>query len=58
METLPQLIYVCLALIGLTSNISKHGQTKKDTKHNGWSSLISNTIMFTILYYGGFFNNI
>ena len=58
METLPQLIYVCLAVAGITLNISKNGETKNATKYNGWASIIVNSIMFALLYWGGFFNNI
>lgn len=43
-------------MIDLGINLAKHGETKKDSKYNGWAFLIAKIILWTILYYGGFWN--
>ena len=50
-----QLIYLALGLISLGMEFSKHGQEKKG-KHNGWVSFLTVVILWTILYYGGFWS--
>lgn len=45
-----------MLLIGFGSASAKHGAPKTG-KENGWLSLISVIISFTLLYLGGFYNN-
>ena len=53
---IPQLIILALGMIGLGINITRHGETKKESKYNGWAQLVAKVILWTILYYGGFWN--
>jgi hypothetical protein len=53
---IPQLIIILLGLLDLGEALSKHGEKKKQTDHNGWISLFSLIILWTLLYYGGFWN--
>lgn len=55
---IPQLIILGLGMIGLGINITRHGETKKESKYNGWVNLASNAILWTILYCGGFWNGL
>ena len=54
----PQLIILALGMIGLGINITRHGETKKESKYNGWVHLIAKAILWGILYYGGFWNGL
>lgn len=58
METLPQLIYIILTVIGATLVSSKHGKIKEESKYNIWSFIIWRALMIALLYEGGFFDNI
>jgi hypothetical protein len=51
---LPQIIYLCLALLGLGISMAKHGQSKSNY-HFG-VDLISSLLVLGLLYWGGFFN--
>lgn len=53
---LPQLIMLSLLVIDLGISISRHGETKKETKYNAWATLIAKIIIWAILYFGGFWN--
>ena len=53
---IPQLIIFGLGMISLGVNISRHGEIKKESKHNGWISLMATMIMWYTLYHGGFWN--
>ena len=46
-----------IGMIGLGSNVAKHGEPK-DIKYNGWAHLIATLIIWTVLYYGGFWNGL
>lgn len=50
----PQILYVSLLLIDFGLEAGKHGQNKKG-KHNARATLIANSIILAILYFGGFF---
>jgi hypothetical protein len=54
MDTLPQIIYIALTLIGIGFIASKHG--KPQQPYNFWASLFSTIFIFILLYFGGFFN--
>ena len=51
----PQIIYLALALLGLGSELAKHGE-EKVSKYNFWSRLIAQGIIIWILVAGGFFS--
>lgn len=51
-----QIIILTLGMIGLGINIAKHGEEKKASKYNVWVFLIAKLILWTILYYGGFWD--
>ena len=53
---IPHILYIALTLIGLGMEIAKHGEIKKQSKHNAWTTLISSSIIWIILYFGGFFD--
>ncbi len=55
---IPQLTILALLMIGLGINITSHGETKKESKYNAWTFLIGEIILWTILYYGGFWNGL
>ncbi len=50
-----QLIYIALTLIGLGMAFAKHGEEEKK-KYNGWVSLFATIIIWTILWWGGFWD--
>lgn len=52
---LPQLFYICLLMMDLGVEMSKHGQLKV-RKYNAWSTLIADGIIILILLAGGFFS--
>ena len=54
---IPQLIIIMLGMIGLGMNVAKHGEPK-DSKYNGWTHLVATLIIWTVLYYGGFWNGL
>ena len=49
----PQIIYLCLLLLGLVVAVAKHGEDK-GKYHAGWT-LVGEAILLWILYWGGFF---
>jgi hypothetical protein len=51
------IILLVINLLTLGVAIGKHGEDKTESKHNFWHSLISITIVFTLYYYAGLFNN-
>lgn len=53
-----QFTVIALGLIGLGINIALHGKKKKKRKYNGWIHFIAMIFMWTILYYGGFWEGI
>jgi hypothetical protein len=55
---IPQLIIIALEMIGLGIDISRHGETKKESKHNAWVTLTAKVILWGILYYGGFWTGL
>jgi hypothetical protein len=50
----PQLTYLALAVVELSTFAARHGQPRKD-KYNVGTALISAAIVLTLLYFGGFF---
>ena len=51
---LPQISYLALVLLGAGIALAKHGEPRRD-KYNFWTSMLSEAIVITILYCGGFF---
>ena len=51
----PQIIYLVLAFAGLLSAANQHGK-EKTGKHNFWSDLLTTSIVFLLLFFGGFFD--
>lgn len=54
---IPQLIYIALAIFGLSLHAIKNGERRTD-KYTFWGQLVALIISITILYYGGFWNPI
>ena len=52
---IPQLIYLSLGLVGLGFAIAKHGE-EKTGKENAWINTIVQLFIWTLLYWGGFFD--
>jgi hypothetical protein len=52
---IPQIIYICLMSYSILNELSRHGETKKPSKYNFFTTLISAAILITLLIYGGFF---
>ena len=48
-----KMIVILLMTLSLGMNIADHGKDRKPT--NGWHSLISYLLWFSLLYWGGFF---
>lgn len=48
-----QITLIVIWALSLGMTIVKHGE-QKDTKYNGWHSIITIGIYVIILYYGGF----
>jgi len=57
MDKLPQIIYLVLFFIGALMEANRHGK-KKEGEHNMYTSLIAGFLSATLLYWGGFFDNI
>lgn len=51
----PALIYICLTGFGLGVAVSKHGLPKTGN-HDIGESLFATAIVYTLLYWGGFFS--
>lgn len=49
----PQIIYICLLVVGPTVALVKHGEPQG--KHNFWTSLVASAVTAAILWWGGFF---
>jgi len=53
----PQLLLITLSMIAIGVHIAKHGKRKQtNLKYNGFNKLIGSAILYTILYYGGFWD--
>lgn len=50
----PQIIVLALMMIGVGFNLAVHGNPKTGNE-SFFTSLVSNAIMFSLLYWGGFF---
>lgn len=50
----PEITYIIITAIGLTVQLIKHGEPCG--KYNFGLSLFTTTIIYILLYYGGFFN--
>ena len=50
------IILLALNAMSLGMNLAKHGENKKEEKHNFWASLIATAIMITLYYYAGLFD--
>ena len=46
---------IILTLIGLGITIEKHGKGYKAGKNSAWSIILSNIIVWVLLYFTGFF---
>lgn len=55
MTIYPALIYIVLSAIGIV--LARHGKAK-DESYNFFSTLFHSSILWTILYWGGFFDSI
>ena len=53
---IPQIIIIVLGAIGIGINIAKHGKKKTNMEYNVWAKIIAIAILWTILYYGGFWD--
>lgn len=54
---IPQIITIILALIGLLVSANQHNKPKEGNE-SFWRTLIAFIIQFTLLYFGGFYDNI
>lgn len=52
----PQIIYLCLMLIGIGVDAQRHGEPKKSGTHNFGTDIITYMLGFGLLYWGGFFS--
>lgn len=52
----PQIIFIALSIVSLLLSANMHGK-ERTGKHNFWVTFIRVVIMYSILYWGGFFNN-
>lgn len=51
----PQIVMICLYVIGLTNEGIRDGEPKTG-KHNFWILLLATFISFGITYFGGFWS--
>jgi hypothetical protein len=58
MSILPQIIVIALSFIGIGIEIAKDGQMKEPKKYNAKVHIIATIITLSLLYWGGFFDNI
>jgi hypothetical protein len=56
MNTLPQIIWLALTLSGLLLIANQHGKPSKPT--NFWTSFAATVLVFLLLLWGGFFNQL
>lgn len=54
---LPQIVMLALLFIGIGIGLSDHGKPKTG-ENSFWSVLIGQVLLFSILWWGGFFDNI
>lgn len=52
---IPQIILLVLTMLGLGINLVRHGQPKEGVE-SFWVFFSSSIILFSLLYWGGFFN--
>lgn len=57
MNRISVLIFIAITAIDLGMAIQLHGQPKTGV-HSAWATLFGTTIMFTLLYFGGFFDSL
>ena len=57
MTIYPALIYIILSAIGVGIVLARHGKAK-DESYNFFSTLFHSSILWAILYWGGFFDSI
>lgn len=50
----PQIIYLCLLMLGMGVALSRHGQPKTGA-HNAMYDIVATAIVVSLLYWGGFF---
>ena len=53
---IPQFIYLILSIIGLGVELSKDGKPKEGN-HSFWISLFATAVVYSLLFYGGFFTH-
>jgi hypothetical protein len=51
---IPQVIFLMLTAIGLWIELDKHGKVKTG-RHNIFSTLIAEVLIYSLLWWGGFF---
>jgi hypothetical protein len=52
--TIPAIIYLVLASIGMLITAHDHGKPRKP--NNFWAGALAQTLVLGLLYWGGFFN--
>lgn len=52
---IPQLIWLAILVGSIAVTFSRHGQPRKPSTYNGWTSLVGGFVAFGLLYWGGFF---
>lgn len=54
---IPQLIVIVIAAVGIGVDLTRHGELKTgiNAKYNIWTTILAQGILFTLLYFGGFF---
>lgn len=52
----PQIIVLVLVVLALGMELAKHGEVKKATKYNFWTTFFAQAVTIALLYWGGFFD--
>lgn len=54
---IPTIILLCLSFYSLMNDLGKHGDTKAAGKVNFWTTVLSVTILWGLLWWAGIFEN-
>lgn len=52
----PQAIYFALILVGIGLELARHGQVRKPSRHNAWTTIVASLLILALLWWGGFFS--
>lgn len=52
----PQMLYLAMCVAGLCLETIRHGKPKTE-KYDIWTSLIAQTLIWALLWWGGFFGS-